>query len=98
MAVVDTVDRCTSWWDGWPTWLGGSGDEWRHCCKMHDDFYDVGYPFFEYMFAHWELAKCVWQISPWMAFVMFIGLVSFGTLQLIWIKNKLSKGAGREKH
>lgn len=91
MAGIDAIDRCTSWPDGWPSWLGGTGDEWRHCCKLHDDFYDVKRPFLEFVNGHYELAKCVWDISPWMAVVMFIGLMTIGGLHLIWIKNKRSK-------
>lgn len=69
-------DRCTLWLDGWPTWLGGTGDEWRGCCEQHDRFYEQAHTFGGYILAHWDLATCVAEVSWAMAGVMFAGLVA----------------------
>lgn len=29
-------NRCTGWLNGWPEFLGGTGQEWLHCCQAHD--------------------------------------------------------------
>lgn len=70
------MDRCTLWLDGWPTWLGGTGDEWRGCCAAHDRFYEQAHTFGGYLSAHWDLARCVAEVSTGMAGVMLTGLVA----------------------
>lgn len=88
----EPIDYCTSWWDGWPTWLGGTGHEWAPCCKAHDEFYGA-YDGWWYIGAHWRLAECVAHAAgAGMAAIMFSGLVTFGSLVIVWRKNKLSQG------
>jgi hypothetical protein len=81
-------DGCTGWLDGWPTWLGGSGEEWRHCCLAHDDRYAAGEGAWQLLGAHFELAGCVWQVSPVMAVLMVGGLLTFGAAYWINLKNR----------
>lgn len=68
--------RCSYWIDGWP-W--GTGEEWVSCCARHDAAYGAARHFSEYLQAHFELARCVSEVSPLMAFIMLIGTVA-GTL------------------
>jgi len=69
-------DGCTLWLDGWPTWLGGSGNEWRHCCDRHDGYYaGAARDWGEWLSAHWEAASCIAEISWEMAGVMLLGLI-----------------------
>lgn len=91
------TDYCTSWWDGWPAWLGGTGDEWANCCKAHDEFY-AGYDgWLGYLGAHWDLAVCVGQSASWaMGGLMLAGLTTFGSLVVISRKNKIDE-RGKEK-
>lgn len=74
-------NRCTLWFDGWPKSLGGTGDEWLHCCQQHDLTYLAAHHFGEYLAAHWELARCVAGVSWGMAGVMLAG-VFVGTFAL----------------
>lgn len=93
------TDYCTSWPDGWPTWLGGTGEEWQHCCKAHDAFYaqqtsmDLG----AYLGAHWDLASCVASVSWGMAATMFAGLVTFGGALIIVRHNKYQPGSREDR-
>ena len=85
------VDHCTAWPDGWPTWLGGTGAEWAHCCAAHDEFY-AGYDgWLGYLGAHWELAQCVGEVSWAMAAVMFCGLLTFGSGLIVHRKNRYGR-------
>lgn len=79
---------CTGWFDGWPTWLGGNGREWSHCCKAHDEFYASYDGWSGYLGAHWDLAVCVGQVNWGMAVVMLGGLLTFGTGLIIHKKNQ----------
>lgn len=61
--------QCTGWPDGWPSWIGGTGDEWLHCCVAHDlGGTDIA------------LAQCVAHAGLWpvaaalMGGIMFIGV------------------------
>ena len=74
-------NRCTAWFDGWPTWLGGTGNEWIHCCQKHDEMYLVAHTFGEFVAAHWELCSCVATVSWGMAGTMFLGVLA-GTFAL----------------
>lgn len=66
--------ECTSWWDGIPTWLGGTGREWLHCCVAHD----LGA-------SDRVLQQCVDAAGyPLMAFVMFVGVSIFGPIYRWW--------------
>lgn len=86
-------DACTAWPDGWPAWLGGSGDEWRHCCIQHDAAYEAGTSTIQ---SHIDLAACVGQESWTMATVMFLGLMTLGWGYIIHIRNRLTKGARKD--
>lgn len=88
------MDYCTSWPDGWPTWLGGTGTEWALCCKAHDDFYaqQTSLDFIAYLGAHYDLAACV---GGWMGVVMFLGLCAFGLPLLVFRHNKYSPTSKR---
>lgn len=59
--------ECTNWIDGWPTWLGGAGNEWIHCCIDHDLIEKS-------IDGDLALAACVAQESPLMAGVMLAGV------------------------
>ena len=90
------TDYCTSWPDGWPTWLGGTGDEWGTlCCKPHDEFYaqQTSLDLFAYLGAHWDLATCVASVSWGMAVVMFSGLVTVGAGYVVSRHNKYQPGS-----
>ncbi len=84
-------DGCTGWLDGWPTWLGGTGAEWVHCCEAHDTHYAADDPVLRLLQAHLELGRCVWEVSPAMAIVMVAGLFTFGTLFIIGFKNRYGR-------
>ncbi len=65
--------QCTSWPDGIPTWLGGSGDEWLHCCVAHD------LSNLPMLASDLELYRCVADAGYWwVAIVMLIGLATVG--------------------
>lgn len=83
------VDYCTGWPDGWPTWLGGTGTEWAHCCKAHDEFYASYDGWWGYLGAHADLASCV---GGAMGVVMYAGLLTLGSLLIINRKNKYRPG------
>lgn len=91
---MDQTDYCTSWWDGWPTWLGGTGHEWANCCKMHDEFY-ASQPTLDllaFLGAHARLASCVATVNWAMAVTMFVGLCTLGFPYLLSIYNKFKGG------
>jgi len=61
--------QCTWWLDGIPTWLGGTGREWLHCCIQHD----------LQQVTDWGLAQCVAETGyPIMGVLMLAGLGAFG--------------------
>ena len=70
------MSSCTGWFDGWPVWLGGVGDEWKHCCDRHDEYYESARTFGEFVGAHAELLQCVASVSWIMASVMFLGVLA----------------------
>jgi len=89
------TDYCTGWPDGWPTWLGGTGSEWAHCCRQHDDFY-AAQPTLDalaYLSAHYDLAACVASVSWGMAVAMFVGLCVAGLPFIVSRHNKYRPGA-----
>jgi hypothetical protein len=92
------TDYCTSWPDGIPTWLGGTGVEWSHCCAAHDEFY-AGYDgWFGYLGAHWELCQCVASAGfTGMGVIMLAGLVTFGSLLIVNRKNKYKPGSKKDR-
>ncbi len=67
--------ECTYWPDGWPTWLGGTGQEWLPCCQAHDLA-----PMTLQSAA--DLGACVAKVSPWMGLIMMIGVAVFGPIYL----------------
>ncbi len=62
--------ECTMWPDGWPTWLGGTGSEWHHCCVAHDLVPIT-------LQSNLNLWDCVSKINHSMGLIMFIGLFLF---------------------
>ena len=64
--------ECTWWPDGWPTWLGGAGNEWLHCCINHDLTEKS-------LSGDIALGVCVAQVSPAMGVLMVAGVLSLGT-------------------
>lgn len=87
--VPDAIDYCTSWPDGWPTWLGGTGREWALCCKAHDEFYASYDGWLGYLGAHADLAQCV---GGAMGALMYAGLATVGWLVVIAYKNTFKPG------
>lgn len=65
--------RCTGWIDGWPAWMGGTGEEWLHCCVAHDLAAKT-------VASDLALGKCVAAVSPLMGAAMAVGVLTFGTL------------------
>jgi hypothetical protein len=84
-------DGCTGWLDGWPQWLGGTGEEWRHCCVAHDERYAAGEGFWRLFVSHFELGACVWTVSPLMAVLMVGGLLTFGAAYFVNAKNRFGR-------
>lgn len=82
-------DYCTGWWDGWPTWAGGSGDEWRHCCRMHDGVYTETMTFLQKLAADVDLYSCVGGV---MGAIMWAGVSTLGLVIVMIMKNQLTKG------
>lgn len=82
------TDYCTAWPDGWPTWLGGTGDEWRHCCKLHDAAYTHTMTWTGKLVADYHLATCVGGI---MGAVMWTGVATFGALIAIHLTNRYGR-------
>lgn len=66
-------NRCTGWIDGWPSWMGGTGEEWLHCCVAHDIAAKS-------VANDIALGQCVAAVSPAMGVVMAIGVLTLGTL------------------
>jgi hypothetical protein len=93
------MDHCTAWPDGRPTWLGGTGTEWAHCCKIHDDFFDAQTTLdvLAYLGAHYDLAACVASESWLIALAMFAGLCSLGAPMVVGRHNKYRPGKGRRR-
>ena len=93
------TDYCTSWPDGWPTWLGGTGNEWAHCCKAHDAFYaqQQTMDLFAYLGAHWDLATCVASVSWGMAVAMFAGLATLGLPYIVSRHNRYKPGSRKDR-
>ena len=88
-------NRCTDWFNGIPTWLGGNGHEWISCCVAHDRFYETHNGLLEFIGAHWTLAKCVAGTGHIvMAAIMFVGLCSFGMAYLVYLKATKQVGEG----
>jgi len=73
--------ECTSWLDGIPKWMGGTGQEWNHCCIAHDlGGSDV------------ELLNCVNEIWFGMGTVMVVGLLLFRPAWRVIQRKKLKEG------
>ena len=72
-------DGCTMWPDGLPVWLGGSGNEWLHCCEAHDLAYETTVT----LQTHVELGQCVAQTPGGLAigFVMTIATATWWLLR-----------------
>jgi hypothetical protein len=72
---------CTRWINGWPTWMGGTEDEWLHCCVAHDAVEKS-------LEGDLALGRCVAEVSPTMAGVMVAGVVVIGPA-FLWIRKRL---------
>lgn len=69
-------NNCTLWPDGVPVWLGGSGQEWTHCCRAHDLAYDAGS---SKLLADLNLLSCVADSGfPFMGTLMGIAVILLG--------------------
>lgn len=64
-------NRCTGWLNGWPEFLGGTGQEWLHCCQAHDGVEKS-------LSGDIALGLCVAEVSPLMGVIMFLGVVLLG--------------------
>lgn len=72
--------ECTGWINGFPKAIGGTGEEWKNCCKVHDMSEQTAS-------AHFELAKCVASSGDGVAYegmgvLMLIGLLAFNKLYM----------------
>jgi hypothetical protein len=82
MTLIGPDYRCTGWIDGWPTWLGGTGQEWLHCCVAHDQV-DMTFQ------SALNLGQCVAATSPVMGLIMTIGVLAFGPVYLsLWQRRR----------
>lgn len=70
------ANACTWWPDGWPAWMGGTGDEWRHCCVAHDAAAKS-------IADDLAIGSCVADISPAMGLVMTLGVLTLGTVYVL---------------
>ncbi len=67
--------QCTLFLDGWPKWLGGTGDEWLHCCVAHD----LGA-------SNMELYRCVNDAGfPVVAVIMLAGVSIYFLLKFLFL-------------
>lgn len=71
--------ECTASPDGWPAWLGGTGDEWLGCCMAHDHAFDAGTVT---LWTHVELGHCVLEAGGWiMAPIMALATIGWWLLR-----------------
>lgn len=68
--------ECSMWLNGWPTWLGGTGNEWLPCCQAHDMVPMT-------VQSAVDLGACVARESPIMGLVMMVGVLVFGPIYLM---------------
>lgn len=70
-------DGCSLSPDGIPSFLGGTGTEWLHCCVAHD--------MSQLQLAdHYELARCISETGhPLIAFVFFSAVVLFSRVYVL---------------
>jgi hypothetical protein len=68
--------QCTGWIDGWPTWLGGTGREWLHCCVAHDQAEMT-------IQSAFNLGRCVAETNMVMAALMVTGVILIGPIYLM---------------
>ena len=73
--------ECTFWPDGWPTWLGGTGQEWLPCCQAHDTVEMTTR-------SAVELGACVAKVSPVMGLIMMVGVLVFGPIYLAFRRKR----------
>ncbi len=81
--------QCTGWLNGWPTWLGGKGDEWLHCCVVHDQAYETG---IVSLWTHVELGRCVAGTAGGL---IVGGLMAVATI--VWWGHAHKNKAGRRR-
>jgi len=84
--MIQPDNQCSFFPDGIPTLLGGTGNEWLHCCVAHDAS-DLN------LAAHLDLAQCV-SDSGYTAVgaLMLVGLVAFCGIY-IRVRTTLSKAS-----
>jgi hypothetical protein len=63
--------------------MGGTGDEWLHCCQAHDAVAKG-------LEGDLALGICVAEVSPTMAITMTVGVVLIGP-GFIWLRKKLKQ-------
>lgn len=93
---IEADFECTWWLDGLPTWLGGKGNEWVHCCIGHDlvEKSREGDEVLRQCVSNSEaLLFNAINISPFMAEVMHAGLGTFGVVFVL-----LTSGVSGLKH
>lgn len=82
--------QCTGWLDGWPTWIGGTGQEWHHCCVAHDRVYDADNVT---LMSHIDLGWCVAQSAGPDIINWIMGAAMAGAVTVVWaIKHKNRAG------
>ncbi len=70
--------ECTFWPDGISSRLGGTGDEWLHCCVAHDLSTEP------WMQSNIDLFQCVSDAGySGMATLMLIGVATLGTIFIV---------------
>lgn len=75
--------RCTAFLDGWPSWIGGYGDEWLKCCQIHDIAYEAGDVT---AWTHIELGQCVFESGGWI-----LGPIMAVATLLYWLHRHVNR-------
>jgi hypothetical protein len=78
-------DGCSFFPDQW------AGQSLRACCQIHDDAFATGITLEQFWRANTGLLQCVWQISPFVAVLMFIGVCSPVALAMFLLGRKRTK-------
>ena len=66
----------------------GSGPSFEYCCAWHDKEYSIGGNTNDRFIADLDLFKCVYEIDPFWAYVMFFAVRIFGSMNCFWKWNK----------
>lgn len=84
--------RCTGWFNGWPTWIGGTGDEWKHCCVEHDRAYEANEVTTQ---VHIELGYCVYEAVGWLG--IFVAVVMVVATIVYWLMRHKNQAGRRQR-